>query len=193
MAELESFATGLEDENVTVGRVGVAVVDRPLQPFDAELTAVDHRVVTGRDAVAVEACRDELVGDHARCGPRVRARFLLVELDAEDVVDVPVREHRGVEPGRRPFAHRFVHARGMEHAAGVDDHEPVGGREHRRVGECLHERDRGQHLGELAGASHRVVLVDRRVAREQPVGQPEQLLGHLCHARQSGSGCLPVK
>ena len=188
MAQLESFTAGLEGERVAVSRVGVPVVDRPLQPFDSELTPVDHRVVAGGDAIAVEARRDELVRDHARRGPRVGARFLFVELDAEDMVDVAVREHRGVEPRRRPLAHRFVHARRMEDAARVDDHEAVGGREHRRVGEGLDERHRGQHFGELAGTAHWVVLVDCGVAREQPIGETEQLLGHLCHARQSGSG-----
>ena len=68
--------------------------------------------------------------------------------------------------------------RGVEHAARVDDHETVGGREHGRVGERLHERDARLHLGELTGAAHRVVLVDRRVAGVQPVGQLEQIVGH---------------
>ena len=42
---------------------------------------------------------------------------------------------------RRPPPHRLVHRLGVEHAARVDDHQPVVGVDHRRVGEGVDERD----------------------------------------------------
>ena len=63
-------------------------------------------VVPRGRAVAIEARRDRRVGDD----PRLRCSgghvVGLVPIDAEDVVDVAVREHRGVQGRRRPLADR---------------------------------------------------------------------------------------
>ena len=102
VVQLERLAADLDVERVAVGLVGIAVLDRPAQPRRLELPLVDHRVVARGQPVAVEARGDRLVRDDARRRPAVGARLLLVEVDAEDVVDVAVREDRGVEPARRP-------------------------------------------------------------------------------------------
>ena len=68
---------------------------------------------------------------------------------------------------------RLVHRLGMEYAAGVDDHEPVGGVDRGRVGERVDEREAGLDLGHLAARGERVVGLDRQLAGEQLVGQLE--------------------
>ena len=98
----------------------------------------------------------------------------LVAVDAEDVVDVPVREHDRVQRQRRPVAHRVVHDVGEEVHAGVDEHEPVIGRDAVDVGEAVDERDAVRDLGPAARAAERVVV---GLALPDPLRQCEDV-GH---------------
>ena len=131
VVQLEVPPADVEVEAVAVRLVGIPVVERPARLGERELALVDQAVVPGGRAVAVEAVGDGLVRDDARrrrAGGRVVG---LVAVDAEDVVDVPVREHDRVQRQRRPVAHRVVHDVGEEVHAGVDEHEPVVGRDRR--------------------------------------------------------------
>ena len=94
------LAADVEVEPGPVGLVGIPVLGRPERLGGAELALVDDPVVPGGLDVPLEARGDRLVRDDPRRGPAVLVGFGLVELDAEAVVDVAVREHRGVEPVR---------------------------------------------------------------------------------------------
>jgi hypothetical protein len=163
---------------IAVGLVGIAVVDRPFQVREAELPPVGHRVVTGGLAVPVEAGGDRLVGEHARRAGPLRGRLGLVAVDAEAVVDVPVREDGGVQQRRRPGPERLVDLRGEERAPGVDEDEAGVGRERAHVGERGDERRAVPDLGELAPLLHRV----ERRGVDLVVPQPVRELQQLAHA-----------
>ena len=98
VVELEARVADLEGVPVDIGLVRIAVLGRPAQPGYLELPLVDHAVVPGRHDVAVEAVGQGLVG-HDAWGAPSRGPGLLVEGGhPEDMVDVAVRVHRGVEP-----------------------------------------------------------------------------------------------
>ena len=144
------------------------------KPGRLELPLVDHRVVargqrgSASKRSAIASCATTRGG-----GPAVGARFFLVEVDAEHVVDVAVGEDRGVEAAARPAADRVVHRLGVEHAAGVDDDQPVVGVDRGRVGEGVDEGDAGLDLGQLPAGRERVVRRDGQRAGEQLVGEVE--------------------
>ena len=107
VVQLEALAADVEVEPVAVRLVGVAVLGRPERLLRAELPLVDDRRCTrrsrrsGRSGPAIASCATTRGG----CQPLL-ARFGLVELDAEAVVDVAVGEDRGVEPVAAPAAQR---------------------------------------------------------------------------------------
>ena len=63
MAQREAETTDRDVEAVVVGAVRVAVLGRPDQIGEAELAAIDDRVVPRGEDVAVEAGRQRVVGD----------------------------------------------------------------------------------------------------------------------------------
>ena len=191
MEELEDLAADLELHAVAVRLVGVAVLRRPRQVGQPELPLVDHAVVARGELVAVEPGRDRFVGDHVRRLPPVGAGFLLVEVDAEHVIDVAVGEDGRIEPRVRPAAHGLVHRLGVEHAAGVDRNEPGLGLDHGRVGERVDEGDLGLHFGELTARCEGVMRLDRELAGEQLVGEVEHIRSLVGHGGQSRAGSRP--
>ena len=86
--------------------------------------------------------------DHAAAAGPSR-RFVVEALDAEDVVDVPVGEDRGVHRRRRPAAHAAVHLRGELRRAGVDERQPALAGDGDDVGEAGDEGDAGRDLLQL--------------------------------------------
>ena len=86
------------------------------------------------------------------------------------MVDVAMREDRGVEPLRSPRLHRVVHGLRLEDAARVDDDEPRVGVGHGRVGERVDEGQARLHLDEFPGwAGQRMVVGSGQITREQAV------------------------
>ena len=145
---------------------------------DAELAPVDPGVVAGGEPVAVEAPRHVLVRHHPGRGPVPLRGLLLEQGHAEHVVHVAVRVDRGVERSvGRPVADLLVHERRHEVAAGVHQHEPVGGAERRHVRQGGDEREVLGRLHELALEAHRVVVLDSLLAAPEAVGQL-QYVGH---------------
>ena len=176
VVQLEALTTDVEIAARPVGLVGVAVLGRPLEVDQPELAPVDDRVVARGGAVAVEPVGDGLVRDDPRCCASRGPDLLLVPLDAEAVVDVAVREHRGVQQCRRPGPQRLVHPLGEERAAGVDEHEAIVGAERAHVRERGHERAAGSDLGQLAPLAHGVLRARVDLA-------PPQLVRQLEHRR----------
>src|SRR5581483_5711449 len=127
-----------------------------------------------RRPVAVEARGQVLVRDDVRAPPARRPRLLLERPDAEDVVDVAVREDGRVERARRPPADRGVDLAGEEEAPRVDEDEPVVGVEGRDVREARDEGDAAVELLELVEREPGVMLV-------RPEGPRPETLGHLAH------------
>ena len=112
---------------VHVGLVGIAVLRGPHQILDPELATVDDLVVARGHDVTVETSRHMLVGNHVWRTPTVRCGFGFKETDAKDVVDVAMREHRGVEGIARPSSEFLVHLGCRERRTGVDHDEAVLG------------------------------------------------------------------
>jgi hypothetical protein len=95
--ELEDLTSDLDTPLVGVCLVRVAVLRRPSKSRSLELALVDDRVVAGREHVAVEAARKGLVGEHARRPPSVGLRLLVEQRYTEDMINVAVGVHGGVE------------------------------------------------------------------------------------------------
>ncbi len=87
--------------------------------------------------------------DHDRGLPALGRRLLLEHVDSEDVVDVPVRVDGRVEAARVPSPDLIVNAPRSELVAGVDEDEPVIGRERRHPRE---RRDVGGSVCDLGQA-----------------------------------------
>ena len=146
---------------VVVGAVGIAVFRRPVQVLEAELAAVDDRVVAGGEDVAVESGRQRMVGDDLWCAPSLLSRLLLPDRHPEDVVDVAVGVHGGVEARVAPAPDVAVDHLGQGQASGVHQDQPVVGVEGRDVGERRREADPVGDLDEPADVVDRVeVAVD---------------------------------
>ncbi len=177
MVQLESFTADVELERAAVRFVGIAVLHGPAETGRLELPLVDDCVVTRGEYVPIEPFGHELVRDHTGRRPSVLARLGFVQIDTEHVVDVTVGEDRGVESLPGPPPHRCVHLLGVEDPARVDHHQAVFGREHRRVGEGVDERDAAADFSQLAAGGERVVLLDGERTGEQPVGGVEQVHG----------------
>ena len=190
VVELEARVADLERMTLDVGLVGVAVLGRPAQPRNLELALIDHAVVAGRHDIAVEAVGQGLVGHDARGLPPFAAGLLVESGNPEDVVDVPVRVHGGVQPCGRPPANLVVDVPGGELAAGVDEHEPLTGRERAHVGERGQKGDAVVDRLEAARQPDRMVLRDRRLAPPELVGQREDVgVSHRSQPSASAIGC----
>ena len=179
----EAHPANLEVERVAVGRVGVAVVGWPDEARDAELARVDGPVIPRRQAVAVEAGGNPLVRDHARRRPALPPCLLLEGRQAEDVVDVPVREDRGVERPAVPAADRGVELASERGAARVDQDQTRAGLEGRDVREGRHEGNPRIQLLELVERGPGVAVGGREV----PAPEPLRDLADLAHAALSSA------
>ena len=179
----EAHPAHLEVERVAVGRVGVAVVGRPDEARDAELARVDDPVVARRQAVAVEAGGNPLVRDHVRLRPALRPCLLLEGRQAEDVIDVPVREDRGVEGAAGPAADRRVELARERGAARVHQDQPRAGLEGGDVREGRHEGDPRIQLLELVERGPGVAVGGREV----PAPEPLRDVRDLAHAALSSA------
>ena len=117
MAEMEGVAAHLEVERRGVGHVRVPVLRGPDQLLEPELAPVDSLVEPGRPHVSVEPLGDVLMRDHSRWRPSALSGLGLEGPDAEDMIHVPVAEHRSVEPVGPPGAHCLVDLLGDERRA----------------------------------------------------------------------------
>ncbi len=108
MPQRERHAADLKRQLVAVGAVWVAVPGGPAQARHAELAAVDDLVVSSGHHVPVEPLRHSLMRYHYRRRPAVLLGLGLPDRDTEDMVDMPVRVDRGVQPlaGSSAAAHR---------------------------------------------------------------------------------------
>ncbi len=148
--QFEARPADVDPKLVAVGPVRVPVLNRPAKSRDAELALVDHLVVAGRHDVTVEPGRQRLVRDNDRPWPAALGRLCLPDRYAEDMVDVAVRVHRGVQPLAAPPPQLVMHGRGDERAPRVDQHEAVLRAKRRHVRERGHERDAVADLGQAA-------------------------------------------
>ena len=188
--QLEADTADVERQRFAVRLVGIPVVRRPFEPVDPELPAVDVGVVArGRD-VAVEAGRDGFVRHDARRGSAAVAGVGLVPLHTEDVVDVPMGEHGGVQRIRAPLAQHVVHPPGQERAARVDEHHAFGGREGGDVRERGNERVVAVEVGERATHAEQVALVHVGFPTPQPVRDVEQIGRHGPQSRKARARML---
>ena len=113
--------------------------------------------------------------DHVRRRAPLLRRLVVEALDAEDVVDVPVRVDRGVHRRPRPAAHAAVHLRGELRRAGVDERQPALAGDGDDVGEAGDEGDAGRDL--LEHQERRERMLNARRDRARPV-----LLGYFSDA-----------
>ncbi len=160
VVELEPARADRDRQVVGVGLVGCAELAGELGA-GLELARVDRLVPAASQLVA----RDATPG------------VALVAVDAEAVIDVAVRPHRGVNGGARDGAQARARRFGEQKAAGVDEDEPLIAVERGDVREARHEvAAGGDRLGEEA-RRHRLCGVDRHLAREQLFRQLAQC-GH---------------
>ena len=185
VAEQEIGVADRELQHIVIGAIGVAVVRRPVEVLEAELAPVDDRVVAGGEDVTVEAGRQGMVGDHLRRLPPPFVRLLLPDGNAEDVVDVAVRVHGGVESGRTPAPDVAVHHRGQRQAAGVDENEAVPGLEGGHVGEGGGEADPVGYLDESADVVNGVHRGGRQLAPPEAIGNRQHVTRHVAPRRRS--------
>src|SRR5439155_10016183 len=129
-------------------------------------------------AVAVEAGGNPLVRDHVRRRPALRPGLLLEGRQAEDVIDVPVREDRGVKRAARPAADRRVELACERGAARVHQDQPRAGLEGGDVLEGRHEGDPRIQLLELVERGPGVAVGGREV----PAPEALRNVADLAHA-----------
>ena len=120
VVQFETLAPHLHIQPVPVRLVGVPVFERPFKPRHLELALVDDGVVSGGHLVPIETGRECLMSDHDRERPTVGGGLLLEHLDPEDVVDVSVRVHGGIQAAGVPAANVTVNPLRGKLVAGVD-------------------------------------------------------------------------
>ena len=193
---LEGLAADVDAKHVAVQDVGIAERGGPRHRLrEPELPLVDDRVVAGREHVAVEARRHRLVRDDPRSRPAVGRRFFIEWRNTEDVIDVSVRVHGGVQargiPGAEPLV---MHLREGE-KAGVDQHEPIGRPKRIDVGQSGHEdrvrRDLFVRAGRPQRIDQRMRFFDRDLAIPEALGRIEDAARHRQPPSMDG-GTIPL-
>ncbi len=159
------------------GLVGSAKVRGEGGAGQLELSLIDDAVVAGGLDVARETVGDRLVGDDTRRSPAVGLGGGFIELHPEAVIGVAVREDRGVQSDVAPVAQCLMHRRRCEPAAGVGEHEAVGGREGSDIREGCYEGGVGGHFDEFAVVGEEILASDRFGAGEEAVGEFQEI-GH---------------